>query len=273
MHLGGPGLPQHTDQCPLGVAPHDRVVHHHQPPPSDHLTQRVQLQPDTQLPDGLTRLDEGAPDIGVLHQSQPELDTRFGGEPERGRSARVGHRHDQIAARRVLPGQQPADLYPDGLHGTIGDPGIRPGQIDVFEDAPPGRRFGEPHAALPGGIYPDQFTGLDLPDEGGPHDVERSGFGGHHPAVCQAPQYQRTYPVAVACRVERGLGHEDQAEGPDQDRQHRKRGVLKPGTAGLAGQQLGDQRGVIGGIEGVLARHRIGDAPGGQHGRQLLGVG
>jgi hypothetical protein len=31
VDLGGTRLPQHADQLVLGGAPHDRVVHHHQP--------------------------------------------------------------------------------------------------------------------------------------------------------------------------------------------------------------------------------------------------
>ena len=39
--------------------------------PGDHVPQRVQLEPDAELADGLARLDEGAPDVGVLDQPCP----------------------------------------------------------------------------------------------------------------------------------------------------------------------------------------------------------
>jgi hypothetical protein len=63
VHLDRPGLAQHADQRPLGVAADDRVVDDDQPLAADDVAQRVQLQPDAQLPDGLARLDERASDV------------------------------------------------------------------------------------------------------------------------------------------------------------------------------------------------------------------
>ena len=70
VHLDGAGLAQHPDQRALGVAAHDRVVDDDQPLAADDVAQRVELEPDAQLPDGLARLDEGAADVGVLDQAQ-----------------------------------------------------------------------------------------------------------------------------------------------------------------------------------------------------------
>ena len=53
MHLQRAGLAQHPDQRALGVAAHDRVVDHDQPLAPDDLPQRVQLEPDAELADGL----------------------------------------------------------------------------------------------------------------------------------------------------------------------------------------------------------------------------
>ena len=71
MHLAGARLAEHPDQGALGVAAHDRVVDDDQPLALDHVAQRVQLEPDAELADRLARLDEGAPDVGVLHQAAP----------------------------------------------------------------------------------------------------------------------------------------------------------------------------------------------------------
>ena len=70
VHLEGAGLAQHPDQRALGVAADDRVVDHDQPLAADDVAQRVELEPDAQLPDGLARLDERAADVGVLDQPQ-----------------------------------------------------------------------------------------------------------------------------------------------------------------------------------------------------------
>ena len=69
MHLERAGLAQHPHQRALGVAAHDRVVDDDQPLAADDVAQRVELEPDAELADGLRRLDEGAADVGVLHQA------------------------------------------------------------------------------------------------------------------------------------------------------------------------------------------------------------
>ena len=43
MDLADAGLAQHPHQSPLGVAADDRVVHHDQPLPGDHLPQGLSL--------------------------------------------------------------------------------------------------------------------------------------------------------------------------------------------------------------------------------------
>ena len=55
VHLERAGLAQHPDQRALGVAAHDRVVHHDQPLAADDVAQRVELEPDAELADGLRR--------------------------------------------------------------------------------------------------------------------------------------------------------------------------------------------------------------------------
>ena len=77
MHLDGTGLAQHADQRALGVAAHDRVVDHDQSLAADHLAQRVEFEPDTELADRLRRLDERPADVGVLHQTLAVGDAGF----------------------------------------------------------------------------------------------------------------------------------------------------------------------------------------------------
>ena len=135
VDLGRAGLAQHPDQRPLGVAAHDRVVDHHQALAGDHVAQRVQLEPDAELADGLAGLDEGTPDVGVLDQPLPVRDAGRLGVPDRRGRARLGHRDHQVGLGRVLPGQRTADLDPDRVQPRAGDQGVRPGQVDVLEQA------------------------------------------------------------------------------------------------------------------------------------------
>ena len=113
MHLDRPGLTEHPDQRPLGVAPNDRVVDHDEPLAADHIPQRVQLQPDAELANRLAGLDEGPADVGVLDQSLPVRNARRLRVPDGGRRARLRHGDHQIRVCRILPGQGPADLHPD----------------------------------------------------------------------------------------------------------------------------------------------------------------
>ena len=71
----GASLTQHPHQGPLGVSTHDRVINHHQALAFNNLTHRVELEPNTQLAQGLGGLDEGAAHIGVFHNALGERNT------------------------------------------------------------------------------------------------------------------------------------------------------------------------------------------------------
>ena len=232
MYLGGAGLTEHPDQRTLGVAAHDRVVHHDQPLAGDHFAQRVQLEPDTQLADGLAGLDEGTPHVGVLDQALAVGDAGLLGVADGGRSTRLGHRDDQVRGDRVLAGQPAAHVQPGGVHRPAGDRGVRSGQVDVLEDAPGRSGVGEPERAQPVGVDGDHLAGFDLADEGCADDVQARRLAADHPATVQAAEHERVDAVGVAGRVERGLVHEHQAERTPQVPQHLQRGGLHGVVAG-----------------------------------------
>src|SRR5215217_6185197 len=106
-------LAEHPDQRPLGVAPNDRVVDDYEPLTPDHIPQGIQLQPDAELANRLTRLDEGPADIGVLDQSLPVRNARRLRITDGGRRARLRNGNHQVRGCRILPSQRPADLEPD----------------------------------------------------------------------------------------------------------------------------------------------------------------
>ena len=75
--------------------------------------QRVELEPDAELADGLRGLDEGPPDVRRSSSGPaPYGDAGRLGVTDRGRGARLGHRDHQVGLDRVLLGQLPADLRP-----------------------------------------------------------------------------------------------------------------------------------------------------------------
>src|SRR4029078_10289979 len=81
VDLGGAGLAEHPDLGPLRVAPDDRVVDDDEPLAADHVVERVELEPDAQLAQGLAGLDEGPADVGVLDEALAERDARLLGVP------------------------------------------------------------------------------------------------------------------------------------------------------------------------------------------------
>lgn len=245
VHLQGARLAQHAHDRPLRVAAHDRVVDHHDPLAPHVLPQRVELEPDAELAQGLRRLDEGAPDVRVLHEALAVGDAGLLGVADRRRGAGLGHRDDQVGLHRVLLGQLAADLHPRGVHVPAGDGGVRAGHVDVLEEAALGLRHGEPGRAQAVLVDRDQLARLDLADHARADDVERRRLAGHHPAALQPAEHQRAYAVRVAGRVEGRLVHEDEAERAAQSRQHLHRGRLD-GEVGAAGQQHRHEGRVVG---------------------------
>ena len=119
VHLGGARLAQHPHERPLGVAAHDRVVDDDEALAGDDLAQRVELEPDAELPDRLRRLDERAADVGVLDQALRVRDAALLGEADRRRRPRLGDRDDEVgvgrAPRRPACGRSaPARCSPSG---------------------------------------------------------------------------------------------------------------------------------------------------------------
>ena len=74
MDLTCSGLAHHSHECTLGVASNDRVIDHDNALAGKNFAQRIELETDAKLADGLRRLDEGAPDVGVLDQALAERD-------------------------------------------------------------------------------------------------------------------------------------------------------------------------------------------------------
>src|SRR5256714_2051755 len=161
VHLQGTRLAQHPDDGPLRVAPDDRVVDDHDPLAAHVVPQRVQLQPDAELADGLRGLDEGAPHVGVADQAGAVRDAGLLGVPDGGRRAGLRYRDHQVGLDRMLTGEAPADVHPGRVDVAAADRGVRPGQVDVLEQAALGIRYGEPLGAQPVLVDRDQFARLD----------------------------------------------------------------------------------------------------------------
>ncbi len=247
MDLGRSGLPQHADQGALSVSAHNRIVDDDEASTFNVLPDRVELEADAQLPQGLRRLDEGASDIGVLHQPLAERDARgLGIADGRGGSGFRGG-DDEVCVNRVLLGQLAAHLGPCGVDVLAVELAVGTREVDVFEDAASLARFGEAVRTQTVFVDGDELTGFDVADELSTDDVECRGLRGHDPAVLQPAQRQGSDPVPVTRGVEGVLVHVDQRERAFDMRQQTQR-RLGEVLSVFGREELGDQGGVIRGI-------------------------
>ena len=199
MHLGGAGLAQHADECTLGIAADDGIIHHDELLAVDDLAQRVELQADAELTQGLGGLDESASHISVFDQAVGEGNAGFAGIAHGGRVAGFRNRDDQVRALgRVFAGQAAANVHTGGIDGAALDIAIRAGQVDVLEDAAMALGGCKVHGADASLIDGDELARFNLADELSAADIERTGLGGHHPALGQAAEDQRAHAVRVA---------------------------------------------------------------------------
>src|SRR5262249_45336889 len=135
VHLAGPGVAQHPDDLARGRAADDRVVDQDDPLALHDLADRIQLDLDSEVPDGLLGLDERAADVVIADEAQRERDAGLLRVAERGVHARSGHGNHDVRLGRVLPGQPAPEPLPRGGDAPAEDHRVRPGEVDVLEDA------------------------------------------------------------------------------------------------------------------------------------------
>ena len=244
MDFGRPRLAQHSDQCALRVPPDDRIVDDDEPLAVDYLAHRVELEADPALARQLGRLDEGAPDVGVLDQSLPVGYARGLGVADGRGSARVGGRDDQIGVHRTLRGEDAPHLQAGRIDRAPADRRVGPGEVDVLEDASRGAGLGPPQGAHAAGVDDQELAGGDFAHEVRTDDVQGRRLRGDGPSPLQSAEDERAEAVAVAGGVERRLVHEGQRERPFQARQEREGGVLE--TGGVHGAQERRHDGSVG---------------------------
>ena len=125
MNLSSSGLLEHLHQSPLGVAANDGVVHHNQPFSCNHLSEGIELEPDTQLANGLGGLNKGSTDIGVFYESVAKGDAALLAKTNCGRGSRFWRWHHKVCLNRELLGQCSTHLNPrlidnPAVNGSVG---------------------------------------------------------------------------------------------------------------------------------------------------------
>src|SRR5258708_8043931 len=125
----------------------------------------------------LGRLNEGAADVVVSDDAEFERHPGMLAVADRGGHAGIRHRHHDVDLDMAFAGELRAEGFSDFIHRSPADDGIRPREVDVFEDAGPRRfwrkRFVALRAAL---VEHDDLTGLDVADGFRADYVERAGL-------------------------------------------------------------------------------------------------
>src|SRR5437868_1038626 len=113
----------------------------------------------------LGRLNEGAADIVIADDAELERHAGMLAVADRGRNAGIRHRHHDVDLDMAFARQLRAERLADFIHRASADDGIRPREVDVFEDAGPGRLRRKWLMAL-GTVFVeyDDLAGLDIAD-------------------------------------------------------------------------------------------------------------
>src|SRR5690606_33056786 len=171
-------------------------------------------EPYAEMTDAVRGLDEGASDVVIADQAELERQVRGLGIADRQRYAGVRHRNHDVRGGRRLARQLGADALARLVHALALDHAVRPGEIDVLEDAKAPGWIGERLDALDAfASRPHHLARLDVAHEAGAHDVERTGLRGQDRRAVQVPDHQRSDAEWVAHAVQRRGGQGDQGIG------------------------------------------------------------
>ena len=246
MHLAGAGVAHHLHDLHRRGAAHDGVVDQHDALAGDHGAVGAVLQPHAELADLLGRLDEGAPDIVVADDAELVGNARRLGVTDRCRHAGIRHRNDHVGRRRRFAGEFGAGSFAHVIDAAAADDRIRPGEIDVFEDARPRRHRRKRLVRMRAVFVEDQdFAILDIADILRADDVERASFGGEDRTAVELAEHQRPNAERVARADQLLVGEADEGVGAFEHAQALDQAIDKA-VAVRARHQMKDHLGVGG---------------------------
>ncbi len=108
MHLFCSGLSHHFDYFTRSRAAHDRIVDNNNPLAFQNFPDRIKFDLDSEMPDSLSRFNEGTPHVMVAYQTHLERNPGFLGVPHGSRNTRVRHCDDHIRIHFVFARQLPS---------------------------------------------------------------------------------------------------------------------------------------------------------------------
>ena len=245
MHFLRASFAEHTHEGTLSVTANDGVVNNDEALASNHGLERVQLQTDTELADGLRGLNEGSTHVSVLDQTVTVRNAGLFGVTDSSRNTGFGGGHDQVSFDGVFAGELTAHFYAGFVDATAGDGGVRASEVNVLEDTTGGLSLSEALGTQAVLVNGEEFAGLNFTHEGRADNIKCRGFGCDNPAALQATEHEGAYTLRIACGVEGVLIHEGEAEGTAQGRQQVECCFFE-GIEVVLRQQGGDECGVGG---------------------------
>src|SRR5437588_11022132 len=97
------------------------------------------LHAHAELAHALRRLDEGAANIVVTDDAELERHAGMLAVTERGGHAGIRHRHHDVDFDMAFTRELRAEGFSDVVDRAAADDGVRPREVDIFEDTGPRR--------------------------------------------------------------------------------------------------------------------------------------
>ncbi len=191
----------------------------------------------------------------------------------RGGDARLRHRHHHVGVDRRLARELLTHALARRVHALAVEVGVGTGEVDELEQAELGVGFGEALRVHARRVDHEHLARLDLAHEVRAHDVERRALARQHPPALDPTEHERPEAVRVAHADEVRLVHHHEREPTFELREHVQQRLFEVAAVGarlgvvVVGDELGDERGVGGGVE---ARRGVGRGEAGEH-AELLG--
>src|SRR6516164_7358961 len=177
MDLAGAGVAHDAHDLFRGGAAHERIVDQDDALAFDRGAVGVVFHLHAGFANALGRLNEGAAHIVVADDAEFEGHAGMLAVADGSRYAGIRHRHHDIHRDVTFARELRAESLADVVHRSSSDDGVRPREIDIFEDTGPRRPWRERLVALRATLVEhDDFAGLDVADIFRADDVERAGL-------------------------------------------------------------------------------------------------
>ncbi len=129
------------------------------------------------MPDRLLGLNEGPADVVVADEAHLERESRVLGIADRGTNAGVRDRNDNVRLDGRFDRQMLTEVGPHLVDAAAEDVAVRPGEVDMLEDAVRERCLGEWVDRAQPTVADDQdLAGFHVPHVRRTNQVERTGF-------------------------------------------------------------------------------------------------